>query len=349
MKHLAILFVILSVFAVIIGCAKASDPAGLDNVLVVDAQSPVMGDPIDFEVTDDYIFTGEDLAGFAIRSRSDLSLLSQNTELEVDIRNVKYISVVPEYERIFVYNTTGSDGIYFFSYADPTDPVFKGWTAGNTQNLGDIEFLVNPHDFPEQEYDSYCDIVGMRTRDNQFLYGYLETHGADSLDIYQGSPLAETLYNDLQGMAQDQDYFYLTGEQMGLYIMRKSDMTVVGQCDTPGEALRIVVNGDYAYIADKQDGLAVIDITDRANPVLLTTGYNTTGYAQSIDFENNWLVVGSGGGGVYLFDITNPADPKFVDRVTKDEIGYTRCVDIHNGLVYVASRDNGVVQLSIHP
>ncbi|MCD4829796.1 MAG: hypothetical protein K8R90_10250 [Candidatus Cloacimonetes bacterium] len=348
MKQLAILVSFLALIAIFAACAKANDPAAPAGVLSIVAQRQFAGDPQDFVVTQDYVYVAEDQAGFSIWQRDGLQLISQNWDYDVDIRNAKYISVVEEYDRVYVYNTTGTDGIFIIDVSDPAATVWVGQDVGSTQNLGGIRYKVNTHEYPEQYFDEVSQIVGMRTIDNQFLYGYIEI--TDTADIPNGSPddLRVTLPNDLRGFDEDFQYFYLTGEQLGLYIVDKTTHAL-GQCDTPGEALQVAVNGDIAYIADRQDGLAVIDISDRANPVLLDTGYNTSGYAQSLDFEGDWLAVGSGGGGVYLFDISDPAAPKFVDRIPTSEVGYTRCVDIQGGRVYVASRDNGLVELTINP
>jgi len=352
MKRLIYLALVLPVVVIAFACADAKDPAAPSTgVLAIESQHPLMGDPLDMAATNDYVYIAEDQAGFSIWGRTNMQMYSRNLDFEVDIRNSKYLCAIPEYKRIFVYNTTGTDGIYIFEVSDPTTPVFTNWISGDTQSLGGIFFAVNNHDFTSQPYDSTSEIIGIRTNDNKFLYGYVDTE--NNLDAWHGAeaPLL-TIYmpNDLRGIDEDENCFYLAGEQMGIYIIDKSTCTLAATCDTPGEALEVKVNGDVAYVADRQDGLSVIDISDPYNPVLLTDYcYNTTGYAQSVDFEGDWLAVGSGGGGVYLFDISTPAAPQFVDRLSTSSVGYTRCVDVQGGHVYVASRDNGLIDLSINP
>jgi hypothetical protein len=48
----------------------------------------------------------------------------------------------------------------------------------------------------------------------------------------------------------------------------------VGGYDTSGTALDVAVSGNYAYVADRDDGLQVIDVSNPANCVRVG-GYNT--------------------------------------------------------------------------
>jgi len=326
-------------------CAKANDPVGpSSDVLRVEANSTLPGDPVDFEVGDNYICVAEDQWGFSIWNRSDLSLLSRVTGT---YQYTKNIASIESLDRVFVYDESGSDTIWIYKIANPANPTLIGSAVGNTAGLADISFKLNPHEFPGEEPAYDCQYVGTRTKENHLMYGYGEIV-SDSLDQWRGTLIDVTLPVPLKGFDEDTGYFYVTAEQRGLYIVDKSTLTLLSECDTPGEALGVSVKDNIAYVADRQDGLTVIDITNRTAPVLLDTGYNTSGYAQSIAWEGNWMVVGSGGGGVYLFDITNPAAPVFVDRLSSTYVGYVRKVAIKDGKVYVASRDFGIMELSIN-
>ena len=45
-----------------------------------------------------------------------------------------------------------------------------------------------------------------------------------------------------------------------------AEITEVGQCDTPGTARDVFIQGNYAYVADYRSGLTVVDISDPENP-----------------------------------------------------------------------------------
>jgi hypothetical protein len=88
----------------------------------------------------------------------------------------------------------------------------------------------------------------------------------------------------------------------------------------------------------------VIDVTDPANPVLLST-VDTDGYAQKIDVSNEYVAVASGGGGVYVFDRTNPAAPTLLHHV-ESLIDYTYVAALKGDLVFAGTK-SGVFKINI--
>nr|HPI25609.1 hypothetical protein [Candidatus Cloacimonadota bacterium] len=53
------------------------------------------------------------------------------------------------------------------------------------------------------------------------------------------------------------------------------------------------------------------------------------------------LAVSSGSGGVYFFDVTDPANPKLIQRIT--ECGYANTVAFVDNQLVIASRDEGIL------
>jgi hypothetical protein len=145
------------------------------------------------------------------------------------------------------------------------------------------------------------------------------------------------------------NYVYLAAAQRGMYIFDLTTESLVSELNMTGEALDIRVKDNYAYIVAKQEGLLIADISDKSNPVWLKNNTKSTvGWAQSIDISGNYLVVGSGGGGVYLYDISeNPAEPKFIERISSDLVDYVYFVKIDNKTIYVAGRYKGVTKINI--
>ncbi|MCF7811356.1 choice-of-anchor D domain-containing protein [bacterium] len=56
-----------------------------------------------------------------------------------------------------------------------------------------------------------------------------------------------------------------------LPVVTIAEITEVGSCDTPGRAMGVYIQGDYAYIAAYTSGLTVIDISDPENPEVVTS------------------------------------------------------------------------------
>jgi hypothetical protein len=55
----------------------------------------------------------------------------------------------------------------------------------------------------------------------------------------------------------------------------------VGTYDTSGSAWGVYVSGKYAYVADYDSGLQIIDISTPSSPSLVGT-YNTSNYAYGV-------------------------------------------------------------------
>jgi hypothetical protein len=83
-----------------------------------------------------------------------------------------------------------------------------------------------------------------------------------------------------------------------------------------------------------------VDISDPSEPKFVSR-FDTKGYATSIDIKDNLVLVSSGSGGVYLFDVSNPAKPLLKENITS--AGYTNNAIFYKDKVVVAGRDKGVM------
>jgi len=82
----------------------------------------------------------------------------------------------------------------------------------------------------------------------------------------------------------------------------------VGQCDTPGNAYYVVVQGSYAYVADFNGGLRIIDVSNPASPFEL--GYcDSTNNSVHVSVEGSYAYVGGRYQSLDIINIQNPAAP----------------------------------------
>jgi hypothetical protein len=111
-----------------------------------------------------------------------------------------------------------------------------------------------------------------------------------------------------------------------------SDPYEVGFYNTPGQARGVAVWGDYAYVADGDAGLRIVDISVQGS--LSEVGsFDTTGYAAAVEGVGSIAVVADGGGGVVLLDCTSPTDP--VEMASYDTPGWASDVSVLAGHAYV--------------
>jgi len=314
-------FIICIIIIFITGCAKSTEPVSSEDILKIDMFYSTIGYARDIFVSDSLLYIAEDQGGFSIYNHLTNFQYSNFSSFE----NARLISAVEEDSILFVYDKYGTfAGIRVFDISDLTDPqVDMSLTGLNIEALktyandnGTIEILA--------------------TKANKYYYG--EYNG-----VYWLSPFF-TFPNYLAGFDVDSNYLYLAGEQLGMYIADRTTGDILSMTDTPGEVLAVKLVNNYVFIADKQEGFSIIDVSDINNPEIIFQ-QDTSGWAQSIDVEGNYLVIGSGGGGVYLYDISDVQSPHFVDRLDDAIIGYTYRVKIWNGKIFAATK-KGVYKLS---
>jgi len=321
-KYSPLIFLIILLFA---SCADFLEPIFNNEELVIEAIIPTIGSARDVFVSDDFIYIAEDQAGFSIYDKTNDSLL---TQFYGNIENARLIQAVDEIKQVFVYDQYGSPAaIMVYDITDPSNPTEMPPITGQTSDIEALKCDLQP--------DNSVDILW--THANSYQYGNYN-------NIWLGS-YAYNFPNAIGGFDIVDTLLFVTGEQRGLYITNRNNGNIISIVNTQGTAIDVKVYENYAYVADKEYGISVIDISDITQPEMVHS-YDTSGHAQRIDVEGDYLVVASGGGGVYLFDISDRAHPEFTDRWDDSDIGYTYDVDINNGEVFVATRD-GVYRMLI--
>jgi hypothetical protein len=115
--------------------------------------------------------------------------------------------------------------------------------------------------------------------------------------------------------------------------------SLVGAYDTPGTAWGLAVAGDLAVVADYDQGLQLIDITDPSAPTLVGI-YNTPGNALAVVVEGNLAIVANGDYGLQLIDISNPSAPTLLGAC--DTPAYAFALAVAGDFAFVADYDGGL-------
>ncbi|NUP99436.1 MAG: hypothetical protein HUU35_06235 [Armatimonadetes bacterium] len=101
---------------------------------------------------------------------------------------------------------------------------------------------------------------------------------------------------------------------------------VVGQLSGLGNTRQIVVVGDTAYVASREDGLYVVDVADPRNPALLAR-YDSVEFATGLAHSGDVLFIALRQFGVELVDIRDPAQPRHLSLVRTGEAQSVTCRD----------------------
>lgn len=100
----------------------------------------------------------------------------------------------------------------------------------------------------------------------------------------------------------------------------------------------IFVQGDYAFIADGENGLDIVYIAT-SNPGFIAN-CQTTGIARGIYIENNTAYVASGLGGLDIINVSDPYNP-YLEK-NYPTTGISIGVKEYNGYIFVADGENGL-------
>ncbi|MFQ5455595.1 MAG: choice-of-anchor D domain-containing protein [Nitrospirota bacterium] len=117
-----------------------------------------------------------------------------------------------------------------------------------------------------------------------------------------------------------------------------------GAYDTTGYAYNVYVSGNYAYIADGDSGLQVIDISSPSSPVLAGS-YDTSGESIGVYVSGNYAYIADGDSGLQVIDISSPSSPVLTGSY--DTSGESIGVYVSGRYAYIADGDSGLQVIDI--
>jgi hypothetical protein len=88
------------------------------------------------------------------------------------------------------------------------------------------------------------------------------------------------------------------------------DTRLLGICSTDGAAMAVAVSGNYAYVANDESGLKVIDVSNPDSPRVVAS-YDTLGFAWGVTVSGNYAYEADSGAGLQIIDISDPTHPQY--------------------------------------
>ena len=258
-------------------------------------------------ITGDTAFIADGEYGITIWDISDLNSPTQIDELE--LYRGDYASQVIFSELLQIIFVRGSG---YNSCVRLYDMNSKKLLM-NIGDYGQEDFCVNVIDSVTFEVAIVDKSEGFRYvmvyYDPEFKEWYTAIYGA--MELSGGSSL---------GLCIDGEYAFVAQNQRGFRIIQinadqsefTADLRDLGNWDTPGAALDIVLNGrkTHAIIADSYAGIQVVDVTDKDTPIIV-------GSLQTENIEEIFRVKAVGDtiyfldrhNGIYAADISKPEEP----------------------------------------
>ena len=235
-----------------------------------------------------------------------------------------------ESELLVVADYRGNPPILWYDISSPLAPVQTEWAGLFARRTQDVAGTW----FRDTLYVGFADYD-----DGAFAYDLRDT--VDYFVMPRGAidPNGFTF-----GVAFSESLFFSAAGQVGVFIAdtRNAD-SIIANLDTPGEADKMFVDGEYLYIADGLAGLTVADISDPADPFIIGRADPQTGSAQDVKVVGDYCFVSSGSGGTHVYDISDPTAPVAIQEI---DGMYSYAVAAAGDILYVADRDWGIVTLS---
>jgi len=213
-------------------------------------------------------------------------------------------------------------GIYIYDISDPENPSKIGfYGSGSSDGLevkGDMVYRA--------AYDGRFEIFDV----------------SDPTNITEfDNPRMTFPYYTVKFMALKGDYLYCAGES-DFRIFRTLNITERYHHASADYTKNVTTSGNYAFVANEQNGLYILDITNPANPD--PHGYlDTPGSASNVDVYGNLAGVADNNEGLRIIDISDPASPYEIS--TADTIAYN--IELVDNRAYIAGEEGmHIVDLS---
>ncbi len=178
-----------------------------------------------------------------------------------------------------------------------------------------------------------------------YIAAYREGLCIDNIYLLnEGNEVNSISTNDWSiGVSITNNNLYLADNHSGIRIFDSSNplsLTELSNYDTQGQARKVFVSGQYAYIADLLKGFIILDISSSSYPKELSDCLRK---AHALMIRGNYAYIG-GNNGLNIIDISDPKSPFVVSSLTS-----TNCWDVlvEGDLAYLAEGDSGLIIVDV--
>lgn len=324
-------------------------------------------------VSGNYAYTvteGEGIVILDVANKSNPAFLGSH-----QVNDVRYYDIVLR-DTIAYIACPDNFGVFRYNISDPGNPRYESHynisggfsrlTIANddyliANNLGLHLYIFDISDPSDWDLVSTITGTGYDIRDVVYTSGYLLISTANQsarIEVHDFSdPSSPVFVNhyfhpdnfSLAWMANYGDNLVVATSIgiLTLNINTAMQPVLIGSWDydnNNGYSEDLLVDGDYVYVADGEDGLQIVNISDPSNPVGIGN-YNSTGYSWGIAKSGNYVYLADGPGGTPIIDVSDPTDPQFVSSCPG---GYDfQDVAISGNYAYLANTTYGLVIYNI--
>ncbi len=308
-------------------------------------------------VKDNFIFINSWLDGVSILDFADPE--NQYLLNYQDLRS-NVIAKSPNEEFMLIYGRA-AEGLHFYKMDDPLNPEYL---YSHIEQVGFTSFYID-NEICCSNYGSRLNIYDLTNLDNLTILGhvgfnpnYARCITRKDNYIYVGNDSHEIMIFDISDVSNPYNVvnidvqswiFDLTIKDDFLYFVNISglrifDLTVplmpieVGFWDSNNRAEQFALFDNYAYIADYDGGIKVIDVSDPSNPHLINTlVLNSTSRLDinPIIRDNKLFVSDRVWNEIFVYDLQTPAYPYYLFSYRWDH--YSNDFEVFGNYFYSAN------------
>lgn len=324
------------------GCAEQDLYQPPDSPFEITGRVAVPGEAMDVAALGDYAYVAMEQGGLQSVDISDPSNPRLSLRSPSDQR-MKRVVAAQTYDgdgtpRKLAFAAIGTEGLGIFDVTSGDSIAAQSiiWNGYYTENL----HLVPPKVVTEPFTLFLAD--GRRG----LAFAYQDTSSPGSLEFYDGD--AQRTYTEGHAMAVTyvDDYAYVADDQMGVSVVDATTIDVggslklIGNLDTPGEAVDIATDGEYLFVADSHEGLHIMRIGNDHLPELVGS-FSFGGDCLAVAVRNGVAFAAAEDAGLYVLDVRNPEQITILGSVpTSDAVGVA--VSEHD-IVCVADSEDGLI------
>lgn len=129
------------------------------------------------------------------------------------------------------------------------------------------------------------------------------------------------------------------GDLLGQVPHSQAQLTLVnvGHTNNGSSAYRVAVSGNYAYLANYNDGLRIYDVSDPSNPINVghtNNSANPSASVQDVAVSGHHVFLANAADGLRIYDVSNPANPSNIGHTNN---GYGTAVAALGGRVLLGA------------
>ncbi len=301
-----------------------NDPEKLEEELIFEIGSQINS----FTLRGEYLYLATEDAGFQILENS-----STPVAFPVGIYKDKLPTYDVNLKGNYAFVAAGNHGLLIFSIKDPSTIVLIGQETKLTN--ANLNFWIDDYVYVADGRD------GLKVFNHKVNFDY----DSQEQTIQQGQ------YNDVvvkDGIA------YIAAGDFGLQVfditnpsnpVNKFYLDIDIQKNNRDLATSLDISGDKIYLAFKEEGLRVYDISDdKQNPVKTEKLYSTAGEANDVVISNEVAYVAVGSAGLQVFDLKADSTKGYTEKTPGDALG----VFVVDDYAYIAGSKRGlhIIQVS---